>query len=164
MLPELFDRRSGLANFHFYEPRCTHGSSLSAAPHALVAARLGDTEKALDYFRKAAAIDLGDDAGHDEGGVHLATLGGLWQAAVFGFGGLTPLDDVLAFDPHLPGAWKSLAFPVQWRGRRLDIRIEGDSFMATLKAGDALKLDVAGRTYDLDQRQPLHARLQQGRE
>lgn len=158
MLPELFDRRSGLANFHFCEPRCTHGSSLSAAAHALVAARLGETEPALDYFSKAQAIDLGDDT-EIEGGVHLATLGGLWQAAVFGFGGLTLLDDVLAFDPHLPEAWKSLAFPVEWRSRRLAVRIEGDSFAATLKAGDPLKLRVAGEAHELDNRRPLHVQM-----
>ena len=47
------------ANFKYYEPRCGHGSSLSLAIHALVAARLGDTALAERYFRQAADIDLG---------------------------------------------------------------------------------------------------------
>ena len=45
------------ANFEYYEPRCGHGSSLSPAIHALVAARLGDTALAERYFRQAAEID-----------------------------------------------------------------------------------------------------------
>ena len=76
------------ANFEYYEPRCGHGSSLSPAIHALVAARLGDTALAERYFRQAAEIDLADNMGNAAGGVHAGALGGLWQAAVFGFAGL----------------------------------------------------------------------------
>ena len=76
------------ANFEYYEPRCGHGSSLSPAIHALVAARLGETALAERYFRQAAEIDLADNMGNAAGGVHAAALGGLWQAAVFGFAGL----------------------------------------------------------------------------
>ena len=76
------------ANFEYYEPRCGHGSSLSPAIHALVAARLGDTALAERYFRQAAEIDLADNMGNAAGGIHAAALGGLWQAAVFGFAGL----------------------------------------------------------------------------
>ena len=104
LLPEEFDRSSRLANFQYYEPRCDHGSSLSRTTHALVAARLGDTELALRYFREAASIDLADTAARSAGGVHIATLGGLWQVAVFGFAGLSLLDDAIAFDPQLARA------------------------------------------------------------
>jgi trehalose/maltose hydrolase-like predicted phosphorylase len=41
-------------NFRYYEPRTAHGSSLSPALHALVAARLGDRALAQAYFRQAA--------------------------------------------------------------------------------------------------------------
>ena len=41
LLPEEFGGDTGAANFHYYEPRCSHGSSLSPAMHGLVAARLG---------------------------------------------------------------------------------------------------------------------------
>ena len=58
LLPEEFPGAMGEANFRYYEPRCGHGSSLSAGFHALVAARLGDSDMALRYFREAAAIDL----------------------------------------------------------------------------------------------------------
>jgi trehalose/maltose hydrolase-like predicted phosphorylase len=58
------------ANFEYYESRCGHGSSLSPAIHALVAARLGDMRRAERYFRQAAEIDLADNMGNAAGGIH----------------------------------------------------------------------------------------------
>jgi trehalose/maltose hydrolase-like predicted phosphorylase len=72
LLPEEFPGDSGRANFRYYEPRCGHGSSLSGAMHALVAARLGYSDLALRYFQHAAAIDLADN--------HTATAGDcIWR-------------------------------------------------------------------------------------
>jgi len=105
------------ANFEYYEPRCGHGSSLSPAIHALVAARLGDAALAERYFRQAAEIDLSDNMGNAAGGVHLGALGGLWQAAVFGFVGLCFTDDGPEHRPNLPVSWRSLSMRFQWRGR-----------------------------------------------
>jgi kojibiose phosphorylase len=68
------------ADFGYYEPRTAHGSSLSPALHALVAARLGDAALAQAYFRQAAEIDLANNMGNAAGGVHMGALGGLWQA------------------------------------------------------------------------------------
>lgn len=105
------------ANFRYYEPRSGHGSSLSPSIHALVAARLGDTDLAEHYFRQAAEIDLADNMGNAAGGVHAAALGGLWQAVVFGFAGLRFGPEGPVLDPHLPRTWRSLRFPIRWRGR-----------------------------------------------
>jgi trehalose/maltose hydrolase-like predicted phosphorylase len=58
LLPEEFPERMAEINFRHYEPRCGHGSSLSAGMHALVAARLGDTELAIHYLCETAANDL----------------------------------------------------------------------------------------------------------
>ncbi len=111
-------------NFRYYEPRTAHGSSLSFPIHALLAARLGDTGRAWDYFRATAEIDLSDRMGNAAGGIHAAAMGGLWQAAVFGFGGLELREDGLALDPHLPSHWNSMRFPVRWRGQSLSVEIE----------------------------------------
>ena len=63
-----------------------------------------------------AEIDLADNMGNASGGVHAAALGGLWQAVVFGFGGLHFTPAGPALDPRLPPGWHGLRFPVQWRG------------------------------------------------
>jgi kojibiose phosphorylase len=114
------------ANFRYYEPRTAHGSSLSPALHALVAARLGDAALAQTYFRQAAEIDLANNMGNAAGGVHMGALGGLWQAAVLGAAGLQVREDGIAIDPHLLPGWAELAFPVRWRGRLLRLRFEAD--------------------------------------
>ena len=105
------------ANFEYYEPRCGHGSSLSPAIHAIVAARLGDTALAERYFRQAAEIDLTDNMGNAAGGVHAGALGGLWQAAVLGFAGLRFCGERPELCANLPPSWRSLSMRFQWRGR-----------------------------------------------
>jgi len=105
------------ANFEYYEPRCGHGSSLSPAIHALVAARLGDTALAERYFRQAAEIDLDDSRGNAAGGIHAGALGGLWQATVLGFAGLSLGGNKFEHRANLPPNWRSLSMRYQWRGQ-----------------------------------------------
>jgi kojibiose phosphorylase len=123
------------ANFRYYEPRTGHGSSLSPSIHALMAARLGDLQLAEKYLRQAAEIDLGNNMGNAAGGVHAAAIGGLWQAIVFGFGGLEFRAEGLHFAPHLLPHWRRLAFPFQWRGHKLRAWIEPDAFGIHLQEG-----------------------------
>jgi kojibiose phosphorylase len=124
------------ANFRYYEPRTDHGSSLSPPIHALVAARLGDVALAERYFHRTVEIDLADTMGNASGGVHAAALGGLWQAAVFGFAGLTLRPDGIELDPHLPPSWRRLGFPIEWRGRAMwvDARAEAPRIEVRLRS------------------------------
>jgi trehalose/maltose hydrolase-like predicted phosphorylase len=151
LLPEEFPGDSAAANFRYYEPRCCHGSSLSGAMHALVAARLGYSDIALRYFQDAAAIDLADTHTTIAGGLHVAALGGTWLTAVLGFGGLSLRSDGIAFDPKLPASWRNLGFGIEWRGHRLKIRIDAQDrlFQATLETGDSMALLVNGRQHEL---------------
>jgi trehalose/maltose hydrolase-like predicted phosphorylase len=149
LLPGEFDRATMIENFRFYEPRCGHGSSLSRGMHALVAARLGETELALRYFRESAAIDLSDPAAGSAGGVHIGAMGALWQAAVFGFAGLVLHGDTPAFDPQLPPDWRSLQFKLQWRHRRFKVRIGSDGLGAKLESGEPLTLLVGDQPHVL---------------
>jgi len=144
LLPQEFVGDTKSANFRYYEPRCSHGSSLSPAMHGLVAARLGDTEMALRFFRQTAAIDLADTHAATDGGVHIAALGGIWMLAVFGFAGLSLRNDGLAIDPRLPAGWRSLTFRVQWRRRSLLLSIDPgkQTVEAIVEAGEPMVLFV----------------------
>jgi kojibiose phosphorylase len=121
LLPERFSPRMREANFRYYDERTDHGSSLSPAIHAAVAARLGDVDVAERYFRQTAAIDLQNDMGNSADGVHVGALGGLWQAAVIGFAGLEVGSEGPILRPNLPPTWHRLDFAVQWKGRRCDL-------------------------------------------
>jgi len=147
LLPQEFAGDTKSANFRYYEPRCSHGSSLSPAMHGLVAARLGDTEMARRFFRQTAAIDLADTHAATDGGVHIAALGGIWMLAVFGFAGVSFRNDDLTIDPRLPAGWRSLTFRVQWRRRSLRISIDPgkQTVEAIVEAGEPMVLIVGGQ-------------------
>ena len=112
------------ANYDYYEPITSHGSSLSPGIHAAVAAQFGELDDAVKDFKMATAIDLADNMGNAARGLHMATMGGIWQAAVMGFAGLQRRDEALRIDPHLPPHWKSLRVPLWFRGARavFDVR------------------------------------------
>jgi trehalose/maltose hydrolase-like predicted phosphorylase len=150
LLPEEFPDDSAVANFRYYEPRCSNGSSLSGAMYGLVAARLGYSDLALRYFQQAAAIDLADTHTAIAGGLHMAALGGTWMTAIFGFAGLSLQNDGIALNPKLPASWRSLGFRIEWRGRRLKIRFDGANHLlqATLEAGDPMMLSVNGLQHE----------------
>lgn len=107
-----------LANWRFYLPRTDHGSSLSPAVYALVAARLGRVEEAYRLFRKAVGIDMADSMGNGRDGLHGAAQGGLLQAALFGFGGLRLRSGAPTVEPHLPDHWTRLGYSFMHRGKR----------------------------------------------
>ncbi len=145
------------ANFDYYERWTAHGSSLSLPIHAAVAARLGYTDKALNYFRQAAEIDLADRMGNVAAGVHAGALGGLWQAAALGFLGLRLTSGGLAFGPNLPEKWAELGLRLRWLGRevkvtawgrprRLELQPQGqEPIGVTLKPWEELLLTPSGR-------------------
>jgi len=82
-----------------------------------MAARLGDMSNAKHYFQKAANVDLDFERGVTAaGGVHIAALGGMWQALVFGFGGCRLRGQEVMFEPHVPTDWGSMSIQLLWRG------------------------------------------------
>jgi len=119
------DTRSGLScrdilqkNWDYYAPRTdiTYGSSLTPAIHAILAANLDKSAEADELFMRAALVDLEDNRGNTEDGIHAASAGGVWQAVVFGFGGIQLLDNAPVATPHLPPTWTRLKFKLNWRG------------------------------------------------
>jgi trehalose/maltose hydrolase-like predicted phosphorylase len=156
VLAEQFPREVVLANYRYYEPRTSHGSSLSPSVHAVVAARAGLREEALAYFHMSASIDLDDRMGNAAQGIHMAAAAGLWQAAVFGFGGIRPEGDCIRIDPQLPDSWSRLAFPFTWRGMvlrvaasRSHLEIDLDS-ATTVALGDGAPRPLAAGRYRAD--------------
>jgi trehalose/maltose hydrolase-like predicted phosphorylase len=158
LLPEEFPGAMAEANFHYYEPKCSHGSSLSTSMHALVAARLGDTEMALRYLHKTAALDLDPDP-NSAGGVRMAGLGGLWQTVILGFGGVDLMGDKLSINPKLPPQWRSLSFRVCWEGRVVAIRIDDRHVEAALAKGEEMEIQIAGTIHKLTARSTLQVSI-----
>jgi kojibiose phosphorylase len=149
LLPDEVGPEVQAVNYRYYEPRTSHGSSLSPAMHSLVAARVGDLDDALSYFHLAGGVDLDNRMGNAADGVHIATMGGLWQAAVFGFGGVRADGAAVRIDPRLPPAWAGLTFPIQWRGTRISVAVHPESMELDLD-GPALVAVGGGPARSLD--------------
>ena len=126
-----FDQATKRANYEYYEPRCSHNSSLSHAAHGMVATQIGDLNRALEHFRATATVDLLNTShavvgGTFIGGIHTAACGGTYQLVVQGFGGLGFHSGQLTIDPAMPPDWDSLTYPVRWRGLGLRVMVTKD--------------------------------------
>ena len=136
-------------NLDFYEPRTSHGSSLSPAMHALLLARVGRLEQAVRYLETAAGFDLENRNGTSHHGQHTATQGGVWQALAYGFAGLRPDGDCLQLDPRLPADWHALSLTVRYRAARVKLRIERDRVLVSA-SGPTLLRRPGGRPVLVD--------------
>lgn len=152
LLEDKFTREQIKCGYEFYEPRTLHVSSLSYNTHSIVAAIIGHTEEAYDYFHRAAGLDLDNLRNATKDGLHAAALGGVWQMALAGFMGMRIREDHLYFQPSLPKTWKQIRFPVQYRGWELRIVADRDCVKIDVsgngQAGALLK--VADNTYTLE--------------
>ena len=110
LLPDEFDAEIKRANFDYYEARTLHKSSLSPSIHAIMGIEVGDTTRAVQYFERSAFVDLSDNQGNTDEGMHIASAGGTWQILVNGFGGLRILGGRVALNPWVPDDWEGIRF------------------------------------------------------
>jgi trehalose/maltose hydrolase-like predicted phosphorylase len=117
------------ADLDRYGPRTTHGSSLSPAITAALLARAGRTDEALAMLRLVLDLDLdrSDLFGTTAGGLHMAALGGAWQAVLHGFAGVSVAGTTVCVDPHLPDAWPSLEIRFRCLDRRIRLDVRPDA-------------------------------------
>lgn len=126
LFPELVSEKNREKNYEFYEKRTLHDSSLSKSSHALLAAKLGRTGEAYEFFRGCCDTDLGPVMTTSDAGIHSACMGGIWQCVVQGFGGVEVRKDGLHINPALPEAWETLEFRIDYQGNKLRISAARD--------------------------------------
>jgi trehalose/maltose hydrolase-like predicted phosphorylase len=144
LVPDEVAPDSLIPNLDYYEPRTSHGSSLSPGAHALLLARAGRMDAALETLAMTAYMDLDDRSGKAAEGLHIPTMGALWQALAMGFGGIRPVGDALAIDPSLPARWNQLDIPLRFRGRRVRVTISDDRVIVRGSVGLAVSVPGTG--------------------
>jgi maltose phosphorylase len=139
-LEERFDEDTLRRNFDFYEPRTVHESSLSPCVHAILAARLGDEQRAYEFYLRTSRLDLDDYNNDTEDGLHITSMAGTWMSVVEGFAGMRVRDGQLRFAPFLPAQWQSFAFKVRFRGVLLKVEITKKGVLINNYAARDLKV------------------------
>jgi len=141
LLGDTFSLESKKRNFEFYDPLTTGDSSLSSCVEAIIAAQIGNMEKALRYGVAALLMDLADVGGNVKDGCHIASMGGTWMMLTYGFGGMRDDDGTLSFWPHrAPEDNAILRFPVTYRGQRLEVEIGLEKVEYALREGERLDI------------------------
>jgi kojibiose hydrolase len=102
-------------DLEYYEPRVGEGPAMTQAIFSILYSRLGMPEKAFDAFKKGYTPNLLPPFGviaETAGGTnpYFSTgAGGMLQAMLCGFGGLSITDDgIVQLKTALPAQWKSL--------------------------------------------------------
>jgi maltose phosphorylase len=154
LLPFFFSRdySDGIkkVNYEFYEPRCSHESSLSPCIHSIVAAELGLHDQAYEYSQYAYRIDLDDYNNNTCQGLHVTSMGGAWMNLVYGFGGMRTDGEVLSFRPSLPKNWKSFSFRIFVSdGDTMSVNVDREKATFRMNNGRKLPIEVFGKKYEI---------------
>lgn len=146
-------------SYDYYERITTHDSSLSSCIFSIMAAKIGDVDKAYDYFIETARLDLDNTHGNTKDGLHLANMGGTWMSIVYGFAGMRLKESGLSLAPVLPAAWEQYAFRLTFRGRLIAVRVAGNGVTLELLEGDKLDIALYGDSVSLDKTGAVHRPL-----
>jgi alpha,alpha-trehalose phosphorylase len=152
---DAFSAEAKARNFAYYEALTVRDSSLSACTQAVIAAEVGQLELAYDYFAEASLMDLDDLEHNTRDGLHIASLAGVWIAAVAGFGGMRDYDGALSFAPHLPQRLTRLSFRMCFRGRRLRVDVTHGEVRYSLLQGPPLQITHDGEMIELAVERPV---------
>ncbi len=161
ILPSMFSDEVKKANYNYYEPRTMHKSSLSPCIHTIMGIEVGNYEKALQYFERSVYVDLVDNQGNTNDGMHIASAGGSWQAVVSGFGGMRLKGGKLTFKPWLPPNWTSISFKLKWQGDVVHVTLNHNEFLflwETKKSGQ-LDIEVKDKPVALNENQETKVTL-----
>ena len=139
LLGDAFSLEAKKRNFDFYDPLTTGDSSLSSSVEAIIAAQVGDIDKAIRYGMAALLMDLADVGGNVKDGCHIASMGGTWMMLTYGLAGMRDHDGTLSFWPRrAPEDNAILRFPVTYRSQLLEVEISLDKVEYALREGERL--------------------------
>ncbi len=136
-------------SFEYYEKITTHDSSLSTCIFSIMAARLGDTHKAYDYFMQTTRLDLDNTHHNTKDGLHTANMGGTYMGMVYGFAGLRIKETGIYFNPIIPEQWDNYEFKICYQNRMIKVHMSKERCIFELSQGEALIIDVWGNKYQL---------------
>ena len=121
-------------NYNYYEPRTSHGSTLSKVVHSIISSYLHDGhETAWRWFTESLKSDIEDtQGGTTQEGIHCGVMGGTLDTVTRYFAGISFTNDMLNVHPNLPKHWRSLDLKVCFRNSWYRIVIDHNTITVHL--------------------------------
>ena len=152
-----YDLETLRRNFDYYEPRTVHESSLSPCVHSILAARLGDEQRAYEFYLRTARLDLDDYNNDTEDGLHITSMAGTWMSVVEGFAGMQVRNGQLHFSPFLPQNWDSYSFNIVFRGVSINVKVNKQGVHLLNRCCKDVTILISGIAYMLEANARIHA-------
>ncbi len=117
-------------NYAYYEPRTSHGSTLSKVVHSIISSYLHDGhEMAWKWFSEALKSDIQDtQGGTTQEGIHCGVMAGTLDTVIRYFAGISFYNEKLNVHPNLPTQWKKLSLSVCFRKNRYIMTISKERY------------------------------------
>ena len=144
-----FDIETHKRHFDFYEPLTVHESSLSPCIHIILANKIGNYDKAYEFYLRTSRLDLNDINNDTCDGCHITSMAGTWMTISKGFAGMRVHDNMLHFSPALPKAWSTLGFNLRFRDNMLRISISPQHIEIHNQSGPEIRIEIQGKTIQI---------------
>lgn len=140
-------------NYAYYEPRTSHGSTLSKVVHSIISSYLHDGhETAWNWFAEALKSDIMDtQGGTTQEGIHCGVMAGTIDTVTRYFAGVSFDNDRLNVNPNFPIHWKTLETRICFRGDWYRICLRHERAAVTLVESSVAERPalIAGREVTL---------------
>lgn len=148
-----FDLASHKRHFDFYEPLTVHESSLSPCIHSILANKIGNFDKAYEFYLRTARLDLNDINNDTCDGCHITSMAGTWMAISKGFAGLRVREGRLHLAPRIPQNWNVIRFNIRFRENYLRISLHKNHLEVSNIEGPSLLINSWGVDFQVDPKQ-----------
>ncbi|HDS08337.1 MAG TPA: glycoside hydrolase family 65 protein, partial [Bacteroides sp.] len=136
-------------NIGYYKQITSHGSTLSRVVHSWVYSR-SDRNRSWDIFTDALKFDIEDEQGGTTSeGIHLGAMAGTVDLVLRGYSGMEIREDVLWFNPRLPGELKEISFHLRYRSHWIKMHITRRKISVEFDRGWAnpVEIGIKGKKY-----------------
>lgn len=137
------------ANYEYYEPRCSHESSLSPSIHSIMAMELGKYDEAHNFSYYASRLDLDNYNRNTEEGLHITSMAGTWMNMIYGFGGMRSDANTLVLNPSIPDSWNSYSFRILYQGVVISVEVNHEQVIFKTVSGPAVRIRIYGKLYNI---------------
>jgi HAD superfamily hydrolase (TIGR01509 family) len=140
------------ANYDFYEPRTSHGSTLSKVVHAVVSYFIHSDAGTWRWFVEAMKSDVYDtQGGTTKEGIHTGVMAATLEIILRCFAGLQLTGTYPVLSPRLPEHWHKISFRFQMHRVWYDVELEHGRARVSIsgKEGEEHRLQVGDTSLHL---------------